>query len=479
MAVFSTINTFASLPDIYIDNPIWDVVGDGTTDDSSAIQTVIDVVSDSGGGRIIFGAKSYGIGTELRIDSGGVTLQGMNAEISKLVSLSDDVSVLSAGSESTSDSGKPRFIQIYDLGFQNTASSTTYCVQAFGATHFVMQNCIVDDGTVAMQMRNCDMFDLQGNEFRVSASSTIALNLIQGSTDDITTGTIKGGQFDITGTDSICLKFSDGTGSGSNNEFNNILVTNVKFDGNNITGSVGADYEGGVRDILFQTCEFKDLRLADIDGSTNLEDGQKVFFTIDCCKILGNSSNPSEKKIRLKEPSASGSKTKLTIRGAGGQFQRFVDGIYVDAGSPDIYLQDMDASIGTNLIEVASGATPSANPNITVGNITVGGSVINKRGSNLIASNASYMSGDGNRFSSFALQDSFSVTVLNGATTAAISWSLDYTPNDRDINILPDNGTGGDVGDFWITSISTTGATLNLRNAPSADKTFRGKVKAG
>ena len=256
---------------------------------------------------------------------------------------------------------------------------------------------------------------------------------------------------------------TDAPGDGSSNEFNNLYLGSIKFDGTNTSGTVGIDIEAGTRNTTIQNCEFKEFRAADIDASTNLDDGKKVFFTVDSCKMLGNSSNRTLKKIILKEPSASGSKTKFTMRGAGTQFHRFVD-----------------ASTGTNLIEVASGAKPAANPNITCGDLTIGGSVTNNRGTNLIASSANYAAGIGNAFGSFTLQDEGSVTVNSGATTASISWSLDFTPNERDVYIIPDDDDGGDVGEIWLSSVSASGATLNVTTAPSgSNKTFRYKVKAG
>ena len=448
--------------------------------DFTSIQSAINAAESNGGGLVLLEPKIYIVDEPLIIDSSGVTLKGMNRNISKIISSANDVEVLRVGSESTSDSGKVQFCKIVDIGFENTASSTTYCVRVFGTTYFIMRDSSITRGTTGLVMRNCDMASLENNLITTDASGAISVDLQQGASDDITTCKIVGGQINVDGTNGIGLKMTDAPGDGSSNEFNNLYLGSIKFDGTNTSGTVGIDIEAGTRNTTIQNCEFKEFRAADIDASTNLDDGKKVFFTVDSCKMLGNSSNRTLKKIILKEPSASGSKTKFTMRGAGTQFHRFVDGIYVSAGSPNIYLEDMDASTGTNLIEVASGATPAANPNITCGDLTIGGSVTNNRGTNLIASSANYAAGIGNAFGSFTLQDEGSVTVNSGATTASISWSLDFTPNDRDIYIIPDDDDGGDVGEIWLSSVSASGATLNVTTAPSgSNKTFRYKVKAG
>ena len=54
--------------------------GDGATDDSVAIQAAIDALPATGG-KVLFAAKTYGIGTTLSITRNWVTLEGVNAGI--------------------------------------------------------------------------------------------------------------------------------------------------------------------------------------------------------------------------------------------------------------------------------------------------------------------------------------------------------------------------------------------------------------
>lgn len=59
-------------------------VGDGTTDDSAAIQAAIELVRAAGGGVVYLPADLYAIGTTLTIGSAGVTAEGVILEASRL-----------------------------------------------------------------------------------------------------------------------------------------------------------------------------------------------------------------------------------------------------------------------------------------------------------------------------------------------------------------------------------------------------------
>lgn len=58
--------------------------GDGSTDDSAAIQAAIDALPATGG-KVLFAARTYGVGTTLSITRNWVTLEGVNAGVASTV----------------------------------------------------------------------------------------------------------------------------------------------------------------------------------------------------------------------------------------------------------------------------------------------------------------------------------------------------------------------------------------------------------
>jgi len=457
-----------------VQDAAYGAVGDGSTDDSTAIQAAIDEAEAAGGGFVYFPAADYAIGTTLRIDSDGVILYGDGSQLSSLTANGDAVSVLNVGSNSTSSSGKVNDVNIFGLRFNGTAASSVYNVQIYGCTHFKMNDCDIYRGSPALQMRNCDIFKLIDNKYRGTASNITIINLIQGSSDDITTGRIFGGLVDMEG--GTCKGIVFGSG-GTPNEFNNMLIGGgLKIDGNDNTDNIGVEIVAGCRNTLFENVEFKELQKADIDAATNLLDGKKVFFTIDSCKMLGDSTNKTDKKILLKKPTASGSNTKVIIRG-NTQIHRFDDAIHVTAGSPEIKIEDCDVSDGTNFLEITSGATPR----YSIGNATISSSSVNnKRGTVLAAGSAKYEAIDGNIWSDFHLTATGSASITSGNTSVTESFSntLDYTPTARDVTIHRTNSVARDGGPISLSSFSTTQFDINCETDPGGTANYQYSLRA-
>lgn len=455
----------------------YNATGNGSTDDRAAIQAAITAAIAAGGGTVFFPAGTYIVGDELTVNGDGIIFQGVSYTRSIIKSTTNSVGTLQLGSLSTSGTGKSVGCSLRDMKFECPSGSTTTNVLVYGATRFEMLRCDIYRGLTGFEMRNADMFAIARSNVRTTASSAVCVNLIQGSSDDVTTGSWLGGIIDMTGTNSTGIVLADGA-SGSPNEFNCIRFGDgLKIDGNNISGTTGIKFVAGLRNTLFQEVEFKELRAYSIDGVTALLDAQKVFFTIDNCKILGNSTNKPTAHIYLKQPSASGSATNVLIRGAATQLHQATTVCYVESGSPTIAITEADIADATNFLEITAGATPR----YIIGDVRISSSsVTNKRGTNQAAGTVTYMSADGNRVSDFKLYDQGTFTLLSGNTSIAFSFSatMDYTPSARDVQIMRTASGGGDTGDKWITSLSTTGGTLNVSTAAAADQTYQFKVRA-
>jgi len=471
-----------SLPLSYVFNvkeSPYGAAGNGSTDDTIPIQAAITAAIAAGGGTVYLPAGTYIVTDELTINGDGVILRGDSLTASIIKSNTNGVGTLQVGSLSTSGSGKSVGVSLRDLKFECPSGSTTTNVQVYGATRFEMYRCDVYRGLIGFEMRNADMFSIRLSNVRTTASAATCVNLLQGSSDDVTTGSWLGGIIDMTGTNSKGVVFGDGTGVSNNpNEFNCIRFGDgLKIDGNNISGTIGVQFEAGCRNVKFENVEIKECRSYSIDGVAALLDSQKVFFTIDNCKILGNSTNKPTAHIYLKQPSASGSATNVLITGAGTQLHQATTTIYIESGSPTISVSEGDVADATNFLEMTAGATPR----FKIGGVRISSSsVTNKRGTNLAAGTVTYMAGDDNRVSDFKLFDSFSATLLSGNTSVAFSFSstLDYTPTARDIQWNRTASGGGDTGDKWITSLTTTGGTLNVATAAGADQTYQFKLRA-
>ena len=388
---------------------------------------------------------------------------------------SNSVGTCKFGSLSISSSGKSTDCGVYNMGFQATSGSTAVNFTAYGTTRFFIERCDFYRGATAFRMRNCDMWLLLHNKYRITAASAICMELIQGTSDDVTTGGVLGGITDINGTSGIGVLFNDGSG-GSPNEFNNIhFGASFKIDGNNVSGTTGIKMIAGVRNTLFHNLEIKECRAYSIDSASALLGGQKCFYTIDNCKILGNSTNKPTAHIYAYQSATAGSRTEIEIRGAGAQLHVCTNAIYIESGSPAILIRNADASTATNFLEMTAGATPF----FGLGMIKVGGSVTNRRGATLAAGSATYEALDGASNGDFLIDVTGTATINTGATTAVVSSTFDFTPASRDVQLVRNSSAGGDIGDIWVTNVSATGFTVNCRTAPSgANATFQWRVKA-
>lgn len=473
-SVGGSINT-QYLTTINVKQPPYSAVGNGTTDDTAAIQAAIAACIAAGGGTVDFPVGTYIVSSPLLVNASGVRLRGVSDTASIIKTNSSSTGTLMVGSQSISGSGKSVGCTIEELGFQCPATSTATNVLVLGATRFLSRRCDIFRGAITCQIRNADMMRLEDNNFRVTQSGAIALSLIEGLVDDVTTAAILGGIIDLAGINQTGIVFDNGDlATFSPNEFNNIFIGNaMKIDGNSNAGNTGVRLVAGVRNTLFGNVEFKNILGYGIDGVTTLLGGQHVFFTIDNCKMLGLSSSLAH--LFLCQPSASGSSTWVIVRGAGTQMHVNTTTILVDSGSPHIEVYECDVVTTTNFLEITVGATPI----YSIGCATLSSSVTNHRGTNLLAGTATYEAIQGNRFGNFALTAQGSATIALASTSIAVTTALDFAPTARDITIQPNSSAGGDTGKLWITGVSATGFTVNVTTAPTGSAaTYQWKIRA-
>lgn len=68
----------------------------------------------------------------------------------------------------------------------------------------------------------------------------------------------------------------------------------------------------------------------------------------------------------------------------------------------------------------------------------------------------------------YTTEQAGSATINNGSTSVVVSHACSYTPNARDISVIPTELSTNDPGQFYITNITSTQFTINCRNDPGA-----------
>lgn len=448
-------------------------------DSYPAIQAAITACQAAGGGTVMFPQDIYTVSQPPAVASNNIILRGFGNTVSVIKTASTSTGTLLYGSQSVSGSGKSTGGSIVDLGFQCPAASSANNVTIFGATRFKSERCDFFRGAIAVYMQNCDMPNMDDNNYRVTDTGAVAVRIVEGTTDDVTTGSFNNGTVDLQGTNSCGFVFGNGTGVANNpNEFNNLFIgRGMKINGNTVAGTTGIRLEAGCRNTLIQNVEFKNLRAYSIDAVTALLDAQKVYFTVDNCKMLGASGSAPTAHIYCKQSAVSGSATAINIRGAGMQMHTATNSILVDSGSPHVTVEQCDVVSTTNFLEITVGATPK----FSLGKTQLSASsVTNNRGANLVAGTATYEAIGGAKFGNFAVYAEGTATIATSTTSIAVTAAFDYVPNSRDFNIVNTSSAGGDFGRIWVTNITVTGFTLNCTTAPSgAAATFQWKCRAG
>lgn len=125
-------------------------VGNGTADDTAAIQAAIDRVESLGGGTVYFPKGTYKITDTLTIDSAGVYLngEGWKSIITRSTDFGD--TLLVTGNDTTgtvlSDTG------ISNLTFKSTGATTSGAhIHLNGVDHLYMDNIYIQQGFIGIQ----------------------------------------------------------------------------------------------------------------------------------------------------------------------------------------------------------------------------------------------------------------------------------------------------------------------------------------
>ncbi len=452
-------------------------IGDGIVDDLTAIQDAVDAAELAGGGLVYFPQGTYVVSDEIVISEDYVGMYGTGIGSSIILASANGHGTLLVGSQSTSDNGKTVSNLLRDLSFHCTSGSTATNVTVFGVTRFMMERVEVYRGDTGMSLRNADQTTWEHNTFRTTGASSVAVELIQGNTDDVTTMDWTGGIVDVTGANSIGILFNDGTGVSANaNEFNNINMSSFKLDGNNTAGTIGMQVIAGLRNVHGQNLEFKEWGLYSFDGATAMVTAYNNKSSFDSCKTLGDDDTTPTAHFYIAEQT--GAKTTMMITNT--QLSNALTAVLISnvgTKSPKVLLNFIESSNLTNFLESSDN---TVTPNIGVGQTVLGGSVTNKVGTNLAGATSTTWEDHGTRSGSFLLYTQGTVTVTNPATTQAVSFStaLHFTPGARDIVITPTNSGSATTGPFWATSVTASGFTLNVGTTPGATATFQYKVKA-
>ena len=122
-----------------IKDPAYGAIGDGTTDDTAAIQAAIDAAEAAGGGIVLLPPGTYKVTGALVIDSPGVSVVGIGAPIVVTTSSSANVYTITADRTVISD----HRINVSDaVG----SDSTGYGISISGADYCTMRNVEIGRG---------------------------------------------------------------------------------------------------------------------------------------------------------------------------------------------------------------------------------------------------------------------------------------------------------------------------------------------
>lgn len=439
-------------------------LGDGSTDDTVAIQAAINACGTAGGGIVFFSAGSYKITAALIITSDYVTLQGVGSA-SRIFTTSTTINLLDVGTMSTSTKiSRPKLEKLkleHASGTGTGGISTVYTLRCFGVSKLGIKDCWVQNGGTVFYMQNSDLFEIEGTDFEASSNSVQVSKLVQGVTDDVTIGVFKRTYFNTKAANQICMLFDE---SGNANEFNRLSFIVCKFGGTSgLSGNTGIKVVAGVRGTTFLNCAFQYNTNAQFDfsGYDPSNNGYKTFITIDQCSLIGTSGTKVLDCIK----SANDNDIYIVMNNC--SVQTTTDIFDISTGSANFHITNIDASVD-NVIN-CSGGTPRFNftgvqrwGTITNKITGAGNPVINSPGS----------------VGSFITEAKGTSAISAGTTSVAITFStaLDVTPVEYDVTITSKDDRM--VNNWYISAISATGMTVNVTTAPlTTNWDFAYKVK--
>lgn len=451
-------------------------VGDGTTNDTAAIQAAVNSVQSAGGGTVLFPEGTYNISSEITCTVAGVTFQGQNRWSSIIRQTTASAKILNLSGN---------FTNICSIGFSYSATPTSgatavYCTGSYCTFEdFVIKSSdigihyktgvagkianfeILDYETVGLQIDSLN--DIFVSKFIINAGNTSrgtlgGIRLIDKSEAVvITDGDILLGVYSMTTTATV---FGVGTRPAYNN------FTNVFFDSSALgvsldkiieTEFVGCWFSGGRSGGGFAGCtisqtnslNFVACRFFNCGGSGCLVGATTTRITFVACSFESNSVTAGDGVAHgLAVAPNTIDFTIANCKASNGLFDgKQGYGIIVNAGTSSGY------SICNNILT----------GNFT-GSLSDGGTGTIKT----ISGNVG--------FTSLSVGAS---TITTGNTSVVVTHGLAVTPQDANIAISPLVSTGSNP--LFVDSSSLTSTQFTVRTtsavASNFDFSWRAAVK--
>lgn len=445
-----------------VQDPAYGAVGDGSNNDTTAIQAAIDACEAAGGGTVYFPRGNYKVTASLTVNDDSVRLIGDGKQASKIHTADTTVTTLRVGTLSTSTKINHIVIQGLKIDAAAGASAGVYALEVFGVSFFKCEEVEGKNGASALYVQNLDQFTFKDCLFEVNDSGAIAVELVQGDVDDVTIGAFINVGMDYNAANCSALKFGDGVGSANANEFNRIAFMGCRIGGDNYSGTTCIELEAGARNTTFIATQLRYGRVASVDCS-GVDASYKVRLKFLGCAFYGNGTNPTADHVILNQSNQSVDIEFCELTQAN-------QGISCKGNSPNVALRNVEVS------QITEGSNAGYFVNIESGtpHISVSGygeisssSVDNRIGGAAFSSAdinfARDVSGD------WRAREEGSVTITSGNTSASETYTaMDFPVDKRDVHYQLNANPTNDPGSKWLTSVTDTGFNINCENDPGA-----------
>lgn len=461
----STTVPFTSVTGLYYNAKTYGVVGDGSTDDAAAINSLISTVSTAGGGTIYFPQGNYKVNSTISNQGDYITLMGDNYGNTRIFTADTSVTVLQVGTQSGATKIKNPGIKSIQIQAATAATATSVCaLKMYGVTQPEIYSCLLKYGGSVFYLKNADIFNFMHNHYQGSTSTTYVGNWVQGVNDDVTIGMNNNCYFNtVASSQTALLLDAETTGA---NEFNRVSFYACKFGGTTgLSGNAGVKFVAGLRGSNFVNCAFQYNTAAQFDftGYDPAGDSYKSFVNIDGCSLIGTSGQKVQHVINTATSSTANNNIYLEMRNCSVQNTTSVF-TQTSSGSPNLVVSNIDLSV-SSFLNVQSGT-----PRITMLGSQRWGTVttpVSSVGTPVITQ----LMG---RVGSFITAAKGTATLASGATSTAVTFStaLGLTPVASDVQINFTSAPSTGLGTVYISPISTTGFTLNTTASSTTGVTF-------
>lgn len=442
------------------------VVGDGTTDDTLAIQAAINSLSATGG-SVYFPPGTYKISSELTLSDDGVVLIGSSRNASRILQVTSNAKILNISG---------LYCGYKSLSFSYSSTPTVGATAIYVSSGYVtLQDFIVHNAyicieffgsnAVAGKITDFELFNYESiglkasflNDLFVSRFIINAGNAARGANGGIrldekveaficTDGDILMGQYSM-------VMDAAAYGIGTRPAYNNF--TNVFFD-----SAVNPTQINDCVETEFVGCWFSGGRSGAGSAGVSVTNSQSLrftncrFFNCGAQGIVVNSTATDIAFVNCKAESNSvtagsgvshgfqfaDNTTQFQVIGCMASNGLYTGtqgyGIFVGSGCDQFVIRDCNV-VGNTTGSISDGSSATADK-------TVAGN-IGYRTSN---------TGTG--------------TVLSGTTSIAVDHGLNVTPRVQDI-LLTRQGTNAGSTDLYVTGVTSTQFTINTDVAPASN----------